>query len=50
MMTEAAKSLFIHKNTMVYRYNKIKDMLDIDPIHEASDRSFLTILYLTLKK
>ena len=49
-MTEAAKSLFIHKNTMVYRYNKIKDMLDIDPIHEASDRSFLTILYLTLKK
>ena len=47
-LTEAAKKLFIHKNTMMYRYNKIKDMLDVDPIRNSSDRSFLTLLYHSL--
>ena len=49
-LTEAAKALFIHKNTIMYRYNKIKDMLDIDPIRSASDRTFLILLYHSLKE
>ena len=47
-LTEAAKALFVHKNTMMYRYNKIKDMLDIDPIRTSSDRTFLILLYHSL--
>ena len=47
-LTEAAKALFVHKNTMMYRYNKIKDMLDIDPIRSSSDRTFLILLYHSL--
>ena len=47
-LTEAAKALFVHKNTMMYRYNKMKDMLDIDPIRSSSDRTFLILLYHSL--
>jgi len=47
-LTEAAKLLFVHKNTMLYRYNKLKNMLDIDPIRNSSDRTFLILLYLSL--
>ena len=48
-LTEAAKRLYIHKNTMLYRYNKLKDMLDIDPIRSATDRTFLILLYHSLQ-
>ncbi len=48
-LTEAAKRLYIHKNTMLYRYNKLKDMLDIDPIRVAADRTFLILLYHSLQ-
>ena len=47
-LTEAAKLLFVHKNTMLYRYNKLKNMLDIDPLRNSSDRTFLILLYLSL--
>lgn len=43
-LTESAKYLYVHKNTMVYRYNKIKELLDIDPIRSSSDRTFLILL------
>ena len=48
-LTEAAKKLYIHKNTMMYRYNKLKDMLDMDPIRAAADRNFLILLYHSLQ-
>jgi carbohydrate diacid regulator len=48
-LTEAAKKLYIHKNTMMYRYNKLKDMLDMDPIRAAADRTFLILLYHSLQ-
>ena len=48
-LTETAKRLYIHKNTMLYRYNKLKDMLDIDPIRSATDRTFLILLYHSLQ-
>lgn len=45
---KAAKELFIHKNTLVYRYNKYKELMDIDPVVNASDRSFLGSFYFYL--
>lgn len=42
---KAAQELFIHKNTLVYRYNKYKELMDIDPVAKASDRSFLESFY-----
>ena len=48
-LTEAAKILYIHKNTMVYRYNKLKDLLGIDPLQSSADRSFLTLLWYSLR-
>lgn len=40
----SAKELFIHRNTLVFRLNKIKSTLNIDPISNASDREFLNEL------
>ena len=48
-LTEAARILYIHKNTMVYRYNKMKDLLGIDPLGSSADRSFLILLSLSLR-
>lgn len=45
---KASQELFIHKNTLVYRYNKYKELLDIDPVLNASDRSFLESFYVYL--
>ena len=42
---EAAERLYIHKNTLVYRYNGIKQNLGIDPLNSAADRAFLEALY-----
>lgn len=49
-LSEAAKLLFVHKNTLVYRYNKLKDYLGINPIESADDRRFTELLYLYLAK
>ena len=48
-LTEAAKLLYVHKNTMLYRYNKMRNLLDIDPIRNSSDRTFLILLYQNLQ-
>lgn len=40
----SAKELFIHRNTLVFRLNKIKSTLNIDPISNAGDREFLNEL------
>lgn len=40
----SAKELFIHRNTLLFRLNKFKDMLNIDPISNADDREFLNEL------
>ena len=46
---KAAAMLYVHKNTLVYRYCQLKDLLQIDPVASAADRSFLGgfCLYLT---
>ena len=43
-LTEASASLFLHKNTLVYRYNRMKDILGIDPMTSPEDRKFVELL------
>jgi len=43
-VVNSAKDLFIHRNTLVFRLNKIKTVLHIDPIASARDREFLNEL------
>lgn len=40
----SSKDLYIHRNTMIFRLNKIKETLNIDPVANAKDREFLTEL------
>ena len=47
---EASDRLYIHKNTLFYRYNKLKDMLGLDPIASASDRSFAEEFYYYIRR
>lgn len=49
-LTKAAQKLYVHKNTLVYRYNKMKDYLGIDPLERSEDRTFLELLHLYLEK
>ena len=41
---QASARLFIHKNTLVYRYNGMKQILQIDPVISQEDRDFLADL------
>ena len=40
---EAAAQLYLHKNTLVYRYNTIKAYFNINPINSKRDRDFLAM-------
>lgn len=46
----AAKKLFMHKNTLLYHYNKIKDVLNVNPIASGQDRIFMEAFYTYLRK
>ena len=41
----AAKLLHMHKNTVVFRLNKIKEVLGLDPINYLRDANYLIMLY-----
>ena len=43
-IVNSSKELFIHRNTLLFRLNKIKDELNIDPVANAVDREFLNEL------
>ena len=47
-LSETAGKLYIHKNTLVYRYNKMKDYLGVDPMGSMDEREFLSLLFLYL--
>lgn len=49
-MVTASKELFIHKNTLAFRMNKLRSILDIDPFRSGTDRLFLNCLYYYLKR
>lgn len=44
----AAQQLFMHKNTFTYRYNKIRDKLNIDHQSSMEEKWLLIFLYLYL--
>ena len=39
-INETAKRLFVHRNTVLLRIRKMKEVLGIDPIHNIKDRNF----------
>ena len=49
-LVTASKELFVHKNTLLYRYGKIKDYFNINPIEAANDRFFMETFYSFLTK
>lgn len=49
-LVTASKELFVHKNTLLYRYNKVKDILNINPLESSADRFFLEAFYTFLRK
>jgi len=49
-LAEASRRLFMHKNTLLYRYNKIKDTLNANPIADPEARYLLEGLYCYLTK
>ena len=44
-LNAASSKLYIHRNTLVFRYNKIKNQLNIQPIQNAADKDFAEVLY-----
>lgn len=44
-LAETSRELFMHKNTLLYRYNKIKDRLNVNPIVSSADRFFVEAFY-----
>lgn len=40
-LNATSKKLFIHKNTLIFRSNKIKQFFHMNPFQESSDRNFL---------
>jgi len=40
-MNSASKDLNIHKNTLIFRFNKIKNALHINPVQNAAEREFM---------
>lgn len=40
-VVNSSKELYIHRNTLLFRLNKLKDLLNIDPIKRAKDRYFI---------
>ncbi len=49
-LVTASKELYVHKNTLLYRYNKLKDTLNINPMESSADRFFLETFYSFLRK
>lgn len=39
-INEAAQALFVHRNTVILRIKKMKELLGLDPIHDIKDRHF----------
>lgn len=46
---DAAEHLFVHHNTVVFRINRIKELLGIDPLQKNRDLALLTMLFMYSK-
>lgn len=43
-MTAASRELFVHKNTLTFRFDKIRNLFDMNPVRNAGDREFMEYL------
>ncbi len=43
-LTESSRLIHVHKNTMIYRLDKLRNMFGLNPILEQSDREFMVNL------
>lgn len=43
-LVDTAKSLYVHRNTVVFRLNKLKEMTGLDPTHNHRDRMMCHLL------
>ena len=50
-ITLCAKELFLHRNTVLFRMNKLKEILQVDPVNIDTDRAYMMLFseYLKLK-
>ena len=49
-LNDSSRELFIHKNILIFRFNKIKDLFNVNPIQNTADREFLNWLTQYFKK
>lgn len=49
-LAESSQKLFIHKNTLIFRLNKIKESFDMNPLQKQRERMFLQYLCYFLEK
>lgn len=48
-IADTAKELYVHRNTVLFRINKIKELFDIDPLHQDRDRLILRLIDFYIK-
>lgn len=48
-LSQSSKDLFMHKNTLIYKVDKIKKLFHIDPVNKEADRCFLRNLLFYLR-
>ena len=49
-INKTCEKLNMHRNTILYRMKKIKDILNLDPINKHTDRIIFYIMASILKK
>lgn len=47
-LTKASSALHVHKNTLVYRLDKIRSILSMNPLSSSSEREFMECFYIYL--
>lgn len=48
-LVTSSKELYIHKNTLTFRFDKIKDALNMNPIQDSKAREFMEYFYYYLQ-
>lgn len=49
-LVKASASLHVHKNTLIYRLDKIREILDMNPLTNNSEREFMECFYFYLNR
>ncbi len=49
-LNKASQKMHVHKNTLAYRLNKIREVLNMDPVRNGNDRDWVNGFYQYLKR